>query len=64
MSEEKSIAERLAGLETQQGTIQRTLDEMKASMAKMTDAFTRYMTAAAQPIGLPEIQNQMYWTRK
>jgi len=47
VSEEKSIAERLAGLETQQGTIQRTLDEMKASMAKMTDAFTRYMTAAA-----------------
>lgn len=47
MSEEKSIAERLAGLETQQGAIQRTLDEMKASMAKMTDAFTRYMTAAA-----------------
>lgn len=47
MSEDKSIAERLAGLETQQGAIQRTLDEMKASMAKMTDAFTRYMTAAA-----------------
>ena len=47
MSEEKTISERLAGLETQQGAIQRTLDEMKASMAKMTDAFTRYMTAAA-----------------
>lgn len=47
MSEEKSIAERLAGLEAQQSSIQRTLDEMKMSMAKMTDAFTRYMTAAA-----------------
>ena len=47
MSEEKSIAERLAGLEAQQSSIQRTLDEMKSSMAKMTDAFTRYMTAAA-----------------
>jgi chromosome segregation ATPase len=47
VSEEKSIAERLAGLEAQQSSIQRTLDEMKMSMAKMTDAFTRYMTAAA-----------------
>ena len=47
MSEEKSIAERLAGLEAQQSSIQRTLDEMKTSMAKMTDAFTQYMTAAA-----------------
>ena len=47
MSEEKSIAERLAGLETQQGNIQSSLNELKTSMAEMARSIAAYMADSA-----------------
>jgi chromosome segregation ATPase len=47
VSEEKSIAERLAGLETQQGNIQSSLNELKTSMAEMARSIAAYMADSA-----------------
>lgn len=47
MSEEKSIAERLAGLERCQENIQLAMEDMKKSMSKMADVLSKYMTDSA-----------------
>ncbi len=47
MSEERTIGERLAGLESAQNNMQRTLDELKCAMKEMTDTFTAFMARQA-----------------
>ena len=47
MSEERTIVERLAGLEAAQGNMQKTLDELKSSVKEMMDAFTQFMRQQA-----------------
>lgn len=47
MSEERTIGERLAGLETQQKGMGETLSEIKSAMKDMTDAFTQFMSRQA-----------------
>jgi len=47
VSEERTIVERLAGLEAAQGNMQKTLDELKSSVKEMMDAFTQFMRQQA-----------------
>ena len=47
VSEERTIGERLAGLETQQKGMGETLSEIKSAMKDMTDAFTQFMSRQA-----------------
>lgn len=47
VSEERTIGERMAGLETQQNAIQKSLDEIKQSMADMARGLGAYMADSA-----------------
>lgn len=47
MSEERTIGERLAGLEIQQKGMAESLSEIKSAMKDMTDAFTQFMSKQA-----------------